>query len=67
MITAEESYETSEPTIDNHIVKLKATGADVFISITHAEIRGAGDQGNLLKSSGSRCISSPTSQPPSAA
>jgi branched-chain amino acid transport system substrate-binding protein len=34
MITAEESYETSEPTIDNHIVKLKAAGADVFISIT---------------------------------
>jgi branched-chain amino acid transport system substrate-binding protein len=34
MIVAEESYETSEPTIDNHIVKLKATGADVFISVT---------------------------------
>ena len=34
MIIAEESYETSEPTIDDHIVKLKATGADVFISIT---------------------------------
>src|SRR5438552_13289352 len=34
MIIAEESYETSEPTIDSHIVKLKATGADVFISIT---------------------------------
>ena len=34
MIVAEESYETTEPTIDNHIVKLKATGADVFISIT---------------------------------
>src|SRR2546423_8093771 len=34
MLIAEESYETSEPTIDNHIVKLKATGADVFISIT---------------------------------
>jgi branched-chain amino acid transport system substrate-binding protein len=34
MITAEESYETSEPTIDNHVVKLKATGADVFVSIT---------------------------------
>jgi branched-chain amino acid transport system substrate-binding protein len=34
MIIAEESYETTEPTIDNHIVKLKATGADVFISIT---------------------------------
>jgi branched-chain amino acid transport system substrate-binding protein len=34
MITAEESYETTEPTIDNHIVKLKSTGADVFISVT---------------------------------
>jgi len=34
MIIAEESYETSEPTIDNHIVKLKATGADVFLSVT---------------------------------
>ena len=34
MIVAEESYETSEPTIDNHIVKLRASGADVFLSIT---------------------------------
>jgi branched-chain amino acid transport system substrate-binding protein len=34
MIIAAESYETSEPTIDNHIVKLKATGADVFINVT---------------------------------
>lgn len=34
MIIAEESYETTEPTIDNHIVKLKSTGADVFIDIT---------------------------------
>jgi branched-chain amino acid transport system substrate-binding protein len=34
MIVAEESYETSEPTIDNHIVRLRASGADVFISIT---------------------------------
>jgi branched-chain amino acid transport system substrate-binding protein len=34
LITAEESYETSEPSIDGHIVKLKASGADVFISIT---------------------------------
>ena len=34
MIVAEESYETSEPTIDNHIFKLKASGADVFISVT---------------------------------
>ncbi|MGY4228855.1 branched-chain amino acid transport system substrate-binding protein [Bradyrhizobium sp. USDA 4503] len=34
MIVAEEAYETSEPTIDSHIVKLKATGADTFVSIT---------------------------------
>jgi branched-chain amino acid transport system substrate-binding protein len=34
MIVAEESYETSEPTVDNHIVKLKSTGADVFVNIT---------------------------------
>ncbi|WP_407150207.1 ABC transporter substrate-binding protein [Bradyrhizobium sp. ORS 86] len=33
MIVAEESYETSEPAIDNHIVKLKASGADTFINI----------------------------------
>ena len=34
MIIAEESYETTEPSIDSHIVKLKSTGADVFINIT---------------------------------
>jgi branched-chain amino acid transport system substrate-binding protein len=34
MIIAEESYETSEPTIDSHIVKLKSTGADVFVNIS---------------------------------
>jgi len=34
MIVAEESYEVSEPSIDNHIVKLKASGADVFFSMT---------------------------------
>jgi branched-chain amino acid transport system substrate-binding protein len=34
MIVIEESYETSEPTVDNHIVKLKSTGADVFMNIT---------------------------------
>jgi len=33
MIVAEESYEISEPVIDSHIVKLKASGADTFISI----------------------------------
>jgi ABC-type branched-subunit amino acid transport system substrate-binding protein len=34
MIVAEESYETTEPTIDNHIVKLKSSGADIFMDIT---------------------------------
>jgi branched-chain amino acid transport system substrate-binding protein len=34
LIVIEESYEVSEPTIDSHIVKLKATGADVFFNIT---------------------------------
>jgi len=34
MIVAAESYETSEPTIDSRIVKLKATGADIFVNIT---------------------------------
>jgi branched-chain amino acid transport system substrate-binding protein len=33
MIVAEESYETSEPTIDTHIVKLKSTNADIFINV----------------------------------
>jgi branched-chain amino acid transport system substrate-binding protein len=30
MIVAEESYETTEPTIESHILTLKASGADVF-------------------------------------
>ncbi|MGN6310324.1 MAG: ABC transporter substrate-binding protein [Xanthobacteraceae bacterium] len=34
LIIAEESYENSEPTIDSHIVKLKNTGADVFVNIS---------------------------------
>jgi len=34
MIIAEESYETTEPTIDSHIVKLKSSGADVFFNVT---------------------------------
>ncbi len=34
LIIAEESYETSEPAIDEHVVKLKTSGANVFISIT---------------------------------
>jgi branched-chain amino acid transport system substrate-binding protein len=34
MIVAQDSYELSEPTIDSHIVKLKSSGADVFMNIT---------------------------------
>jgi len=34
MIVIEDSYEVSEPTIDTHIVKLKATGADIFYNVT---------------------------------
>ena len=34
MIIAEESYETSEPSIDDHIIKLKSSGADVFMDVT---------------------------------
>ncbi len=33
MVVAEESYETSEPTIDSHILKVKEAGADVFVNI----------------------------------
>ncbi|CUT13084.1 FIG00443573 hypothetical protein [Bradyrhizobium sp.] len=34
MIVLEDSYDTSEPAIDEHVVKLKASGADIFVSIT---------------------------------
>ena len=34
MIIAAESYETTEPTVNSHIVSLKASGADVFFNIT---------------------------------
>src|SRR4051812_12604200 len=34
MIVGEESYETSSPTIDSHVVALKSAGANIFISIT---------------------------------
>ena len=34
LIVAEESYETTEPSIDSHIVRLKGTGADVFVNIS---------------------------------
>jgi branched-chain amino acid transport system substrate-binding protein len=33
ILIAEESYETTEPSIDSHIVKLKGTGADVLVNI----------------------------------
>ena len=33
-IVAEESYETTEPSVDGHIVKLKSTGADIFVNVS---------------------------------
>ncbi len=33
MIIAEESYEVAEPTIDGHIVRLQASGANVFFDV----------------------------------
>ena len=33
MIVAESPYEVAEPTVDSHVVKLKASGADVFVNI----------------------------------
>jgi branched-chain amino acid transport system substrate-binding protein len=38
MIIAEDGYETSEPTIDSHIVKLKSTGADVFVAVALTKV-----------------------------
>ena len=38
MIVAEEGYETSEPTVDSHIVNLKSTGADVFIAVALTKV-----------------------------
>jgi branched-chain amino acid transport system substrate-binding protein len=34
MIVAEQSFEIAEPTIDTHIAKLKASGANIFVDIT---------------------------------
>ena len=34
MIVAEQPYETTDPTVDSQIVRLKASGADVFFNVT---------------------------------
>jgi len=34
MVVAKESYETSDPTVDSQIIKLKDSGADTFFNIT---------------------------------
>jgi ABC-type branched-subunit amino acid transport system substrate-binding protein len=34
MIVAEDSFETTEPSIDGHIVKLKSSNADIFVNIS---------------------------------
>ena len=33
MIVAEQSYETTEPTVDSEVVRLQASGADVFFNV----------------------------------
>jgi branched-chain amino acid transport system substrate-binding protein len=38
MIVAAAGYETSEPTIDSHIVNLKSSGADVFIAVALTKV-----------------------------
>jgi branched-chain amino acid transport system substrate-binding protein len=42
MIVAEESYETTEPTVDDHIVKLRSSGADVFFNIATPKFAAQG-------------------------
>jgi branched-chain amino acid transport system substrate-binding protein len=42
MIVREEAYDTSEPTIDERVVRLKASGADIFISITATKFAAQG-------------------------
>ena len=45
-IVAEAPYKVTDTTIDAQIAKLKASGADIFMRIHHAEIRHHGDQAN---------------------
>ena len=66
MIVAEESYETTEPTIDNHIVKLKASGADVFFNVTTPKFAAQAIK-KLAEIDWKPMHSSPTSRPRSAA
>jgi hypothetical protein len=54
-----------EPTIDSHIVKLKAGRRHLHLDLD-AEIRRAGDQEGRPRSAGSRCSSRAMSAPPSA-
>ena len=44
LIVAEDSYETSEPTIDSHIVKLAGIGRQRVLRCFHRQVLGAGDQ-----------------------
>src|ERR1700712_2706568 len=65
MIVAEESYETSEPTIDTHIVKLKSPTAVFFLNIAVPNF-AARRSARWPRSAGSRCTSSTTSRARSA-
>ncbi len=58
MIIAKEPYELTDPTIDNHVVSLKSSGADIYVSVTTPKFAAQ----SLRKSSAGnrRCISSTT-------
>jgi branched-chain amino acid transport system substrate-binding protein len=56
MIVAEESFEIAEPTIDTHIAKLKASGANIFVDIAPPKF-AAQAIGSCPKSVGRRFIS----------
>jgi branched-chain amino acid transport system substrate-binding protein len=46
MIVAEQSYETTQPTIDSEIVKLKSSGADVFVNLSIPKFAAQGIKKN---------------------
>jgi branched-chain amino acid transport system substrate-binding protein len=55
MIVGEQSYETTDPTVDSQVVSLQATGADVFIDIATPKFAAQAIR-RSTPSAGSRCI-----------
>ncbi len=65
MIVAQASYEVSDPTVDPQMVQLKASGANVLITIATPKFAAQSIK-KVAGPAGSRSISSPTSPPASA-